>query len=74
MKRITPDEAGAAVVRGIEERAPRIFAPRWLRYVFAVRGLLNPLLDKRFDRDRRLADAIAGAEADTAPAPASAAD
>jgi NAD(P)-dependent dehydrogenase (short-subunit alcohol dehydrogenase family) len=28
-KRIQPDEAGAATVRGIEERAPRTFAPRW---------------------------------------------
>lgn len=74
MKRIAPDEAGAAVVRGIEERSPRIFAPRWLRYVFAMRGLLNPLLDKRFDRDRRLADAIQAAEAVTAGTAGSAAD
>ncbi len=45
-KRITPDQAGAAVVRGIEERAPRIFAPKWWRYVSAFRGLINPLLDQ----------------------------
>ena len=51
MKRIPPDEAGAAVVRGIEERAPRIFAPKWWRYVSALRGLLNPLLDRRLERD-----------------------
>jgi NAD(P)-dependent dehydrogenase (short-subunit alcohol dehydrogenase family) len=50
-KRILPDEAGAAVVRGIEERAPRIFAPKWWRYVSALRGILNPLLDRRFERD-----------------------
>ena len=48
MKRITPAEAGAAVVRGIEERAPRIFAPKWWRYVSALRGLINPLLDRRY--------------------------
>jgi NAD(P)-dependent dehydrogenase (short-subunit alcohol dehydrogenase family) len=53
-KRITPDQAGAAVVRGIEERAPRIFAPKWWRYVSAFRGLLNPLLDRRFDSDPRV--------------------
>ena len=52
LKRITPAEAGAAVVRGIEERAPRIFAPKWWRYVSALRGLLNPLLDRRAERDR----------------------
>jgi NAD(P)-dependent dehydrogenase (short-subunit alcohol dehydrogenase family) len=53
-KRITPDQAGAAVVRGIEERAPRIFAPKWWRYVSAFRGLINPLLDHRMDSDSRV--------------------
>jgi len=51
LKRIPPDEAGAAVVRGIEERAPRTFAPKWWRYISALRGILNPILDRRFDRD-----------------------
>jgi NAD(P)-dependent dehydrogenase (short-subunit alcohol dehydrogenase family) len=51
LKRITPDEAGAALVRGIEERAPRVFAPKWWRYVSALRGLVNPLLDRRMEKD-----------------------
>ena len=63
MKRIRPDQAGAAVVKGIEERAPRIFAPRWWRYLSAMRGLLNPLLDRRAERDPRIAAAIRNAEA-----------
>jgi len=46
-RRIEPGEAAAAVVRGIEERSPRIFAPRWWRIVSAFRGILNPLLDRR---------------------------
>ena len=46
-RRIEAAEAAAAVVRGIEERSPRIFAPRWWRYVSAFRGILNPLLDRR---------------------------
>jgi NAD(P)-dependent dehydrogenase (short-subunit alcohol dehydrogenase family) len=62
MKRITPAEAGASVVRGIEKRAPRTFAPRWWRYVSAVRGLINPLLDKRAERDPRFREAILNAE------------
>ncbi len=66
LKRITPAEAGAAVVRGIEERAPRTFAPKWWRYVSAVRGLLNPLFDKRADRDPRVREAILDAEARSA--------
>jgi len=62
MKRITPEQAGAAVVKGIEERAPRIFAPRWWRYLSALRGLLNPLLDRRSERDPRIVAAIRNAE------------
>lgn len=62
LKRITPAEAGAAVVKGIEERAPRIFAPQWWRYVSAVRGLINPLLDRRAERDPRFREAILDAE------------
>jgi len=71
LKRITPAEAGAAVVRGIEERAPRTFAPKWWRYVSAVRGLLNPLFDKRADRDPRVREAILDAEARSAASTAS---
>jgi NAD(P)-dependent dehydrogenase (short-subunit alcohol dehydrogenase family) len=62
MKRITPEQAGAAVVKGIEERAPRIFAPKWWRYLSAMRGLLNPLLDRRSERDPRIVAAIREAE------------
>ncbi|HEV7483112.1 MAG TPA: short-chain dehydrogenase/reductase [Solirubrobacterales bacterium] len=53
LKRITPDEAGAGLVRGIEQRAPRIFVPKWWRYVSAFRGLVNPLLDKRMESDAK---------------------
>jgi NAD(P)-dependent dehydrogenase (short-subunit alcohol dehydrogenase family) len=53
LKRITPDEAGAGLVRGIEERAPRIFVPKWWRYVSALRGLINPLLDGRMESDAK---------------------
>jgi NAD(P)-dependent dehydrogenase (short-subunit alcohol dehydrogenase family) len=68
MRRIAPPEAGAAVVRGIEERAPRIFAPKWWRYLSALRGLMNPLLDRRSERDPRIASAIREAEARQAAA------
>jgi NAD(P)-dependent dehydrogenase (short-subunit alcohol dehydrogenase family) len=64
-KRITPDEAGAAMVRGIEQRAPRIFAPKWWRYFSALRGIVNPFLDWRFERDAKLIKAVREIEADT---------
>ena len=41
LKRIGPDEAAAGLVRGIEERAPRVFVPKWWRYVSAMRGLVD---------------------------------
>lgn len=63
-RRIAPDEAGAAVVRGIEERSPRIFAPKWWRYVSALRGILNPLLDRRFERDRTMIETVREVEAE----------
>jgi NAD(P)-dependent dehydrogenase (short-subunit alcohol dehydrogenase family) len=62
-KRITPDEAGAAIVRGVEERAPRIFAPKWWRYFSALRGVLNPLLDRRFDRNEQMIETVREVEA-----------
>jgi NAD(P)-dependent dehydrogenase (short-subunit alcohol dehydrogenase family) len=53
LKRITPAEAGAGLVRGIEERAPRVFVPKWWRYVSALRGIVNPLLDRRMESDAK---------------------
>jgi NAD(P)-dependent dehydrogenase (short-subunit alcohol dehydrogenase family) len=58
LKRITPQEAGAGLVRGIEERAPRVFVPKWWRYVSALRGIVNPLLDKRMEGDGKIAALI----------------
>lgn len=62
-KRITPDVAGAAVVRGIEERAPRIFAPKWWRFVSILRGILNPILDRRMEQQAAVARAVHEVEA-----------
>jgi NAD(P)-dependent dehydrogenase (short-subunit alcohol dehydrogenase family) len=63
-KRIKPEAAGAAVVRGIEERAPRIFAPKWWRYISALRGLINPLLDRRMESDAKMLRALRTIEAE----------
>jgi NAD(P)-dependent dehydrogenase (short-subunit alcohol dehydrogenase family) len=68
LKRITPDEAGAGLVRGIEERAPRIFVPKWWRYVSALRGLINPLLDRRMESDAKMAALIRDIDAKTVDA------
>ena len=64
-RRIPPSKAGAAIVAGIEERAPRIFAPRWWRYISALRGIINPLLDRRMERDERMIATVREVEAAT---------
>lgn len=58
LRRITPDEAAAGLVRGIEARAPRVFVPKWWRYYAALRGLINPLLDRRMEADDRIGSLI----------------
>jgi NAD(P)-dependent dehydrogenase (short-subunit alcohol dehydrogenase family) len=68
LKRITPAEAGAGLVRGIEERAPRVFVPRWWRYVSALRGLIMPLLDRRMENDQRMAALLRDLDAKTVDA------
>jgi NAD(P)-dependent dehydrogenase (short-subunit alcohol dehydrogenase family) len=68
LKRITPDEAAAGLVRGIEERAPRVFVPKWWRYVSALRGVINPLLDRRMENDERMADLLRDLDAKTVDA------
>jgi NAD(P)-dependent dehydrogenase (short-subunit alcohol dehydrogenase family) len=50
-RRITPSAAAAALVRGIERRAPRVIAPRWWVIYSRMRGLISPLLDSRMERD-----------------------
>ena len=67
LRRITPETAGATIVRALEERAPRAFAPGVWRYISAFRGLLNPVIDRRFESDRRVAEIVAEAEALAAP-------
>jgi NAD(P)-dependent dehydrogenase (short-subunit alcohol dehydrogenase family) len=64
-KRIQPSEAAEALVRGIERRAPRIFAPPWWRYAFALRGVLMPLVDRRLERDARTAEILRDVEAES---------
>jgi len=53
LKRITPEQAGAGLVRGIEERAPQVFVPKWWRYVSVLRGVINPWIDKRQATDQK---------------------
>lgn len=62
-KRLTPAQAGEAVARGIERRAPRIIAPkRWAAYS-VLRGIINPLLDDYMVRNAEIQDIVEGLDA-----------
>jgi NAD(P)-dependent dehydrogenase (short-subunit alcohol dehydrogenase family) len=63
LRRIAPDVAGAAIVRALERRAPRAFAPSVWRYIAALRGVVSPVLDRRLESDARVAAIVAEAEA-----------
>jgi NAD(P)-dependent dehydrogenase (short-subunit alcohol dehydrogenase family) len=70
-KRIQPQAAGEAIVRGIERRQPRIIRPRRWVVMSLLRGILNPLSDAQLERDEktlanlRLLDARAGEDQPT---------
>jgi NAD(P)-dependent dehydrogenase (short-subunit alcohol dehydrogenase family) len=60
-----------AIQRGIERRAPRVFAPRWIGAAIVLRGVLQPLLERATLRDPatlaealRLADPASGSTSD----------
>jgi len=59
-KRLTPAQAGDAVARGIERRAPRIIAPRRWAAFSALRGVLNPLLDDHMVKNAEVQAIVRG--------------
>jgi NAD(P)-dependent dehydrogenase (short-subunit alcohol dehydrogenase family) len=70
-KRIPPQLAGEAIVRGIEHRSPRIIRPRRWVAMSLLRGILGPLGDAQLERDAkslenlRLLDARGGEDQPT---------
>src|SRR4051794_5760736 len=50
-KPIPVSDAGAAIVRGVEGRRARVWAPRWVGAALVLRGVLMPLLERRRDAD-----------------------
>jgi NAD(P)-dependent dehydrogenase (short-subunit alcohol dehydrogenase family) len=57
-KRLSPEQAGEAVARGIEKRAPRIIAPRRWSVLSVLRGIINPLVDDRVAKDPRVHELV----------------
>ena len=52
-KRLPPAVAGEAIARGIERRQARIVRPRRWAALSVLRGIVNPLLDRRMETDLR---------------------
>ena len=50
-KRFPPSLAGEAIAKGIERRAPRIIRPHRWAVMSTLRGILNPLTDRRLESD-----------------------
>lgn len=63
LKRITPEQAAAGIADGLESRAVRVIRPNLWGPVSSLRGVLNPTLDTRFSRDRRILDVLARLDA-----------
>ena len=60
------EDAGRAIVRAVEGRKRKAYAPRWVPIPLALRGILQPLLEKgnreAIERAVKLAEAEAAAE------------
>ena len=61
-KRLQPEVAGEAIAAGIEQRAPRVIRPKRWAALSALRGVLNPALDRRMVSDARMQAVIAEAD------------
>jgi NAD(P)-dependent dehydrogenase (short-subunit alcohol dehydrogenase family) len=62
-KRLQPAVAGEAIVRGIEGRKPRIIRPhRWIAFSW-LRGIVNPLSDRRLESDAKVLNVVARLDA-----------
>lgn len=66
-KRLPPSAAAKGVVEGIEKRAPRIIVPRWWGVWFALRGILNPLMDRGLERQEQYQSILREADAAGGP-------
>jgi NAD(P)-dependent dehydrogenase (short-subunit alcohol dehydrogenase family) len=61
---ITPRQAGEAVARGVEQRRPRVIAPRYWTVMSVLRGILNPAMDYAGTRIEKLQDIVREADRD----------
>lgn len=61
-RRISSDQAGEIIARGIERRRARLIAPRGWAFMRATRGISDPLADRFILRHREVMTMLAEAE------------
>jgi len=66
-KRLPPSAAASGIVAGIEKRAPRIIVPRWWGIWFALRGILNPIMDRSMERQEQYLSILRDADSASRP-------
>jgi NAD(P)-dependent dehydrogenase (short-subunit alcohol dehydrogenase family) len=62
-KRLTAEDAGRGIADGIEKRAATVILPKWWRVYSALRGVVNPLLDRAMTADDDLQQILREADA-----------
>lgn len=63
-RRLTAAQAAEGIVSAIERRRPRVILPGWWKAWFALRGVVNPILDAAVARDRRYVQLLRDADVD----------
>jgi NAD(P)-dependent dehydrogenase (short-subunit alcohol dehydrogenase family) len=61
---LRPVDAAQGIVDAVERRAPRVILPRWWWAWFALRGIVNPALDRAMQRDEGLLELVRRADSD----------
>ncbi|OZE22921.1 oxidoreductase [Rhodococcus sp. 05-2254-6] len=61
--RISPEAAAKAVVDGLQRRAHTVIAPKRWRAVFAARGVVGPITDRKLMKNSRIGELLSGIDA-----------
>src|SRR5207245_1656876 len=61
-KTIPVEDAGRALIKGIERRSPRVAAPGWVMPMLRARGLVTVVMDELMLHNRGLARVISATE------------
>ena len=61
-RQVPVSKAGRAMIEAILERPPRVIVPFEWKVLFHLRGLIGPMIDRRFEADPQVAEIVREAE------------